>query len=242
MSTTMTRPLTPGRKAMLVVGGIFAFALIAIGAWTAINALGTTTEERHLVLAPTGGRLTIDADGAIQISTGTGSQVEITERIRHSIGRPRVQETSTGGGVTLKGDCAWYTSTCLVSFQVTIPPGLSVDARSSAGDIKVSGVTGDIRLNTSGGDVHATDLGSNSVDARSSAGDVELTFDSPPATVTAHSSAGDVNVWLPRVDGGYRVRAGTSAGKQTVEVPTDPESTRVIDATTSAGDVSVKSR
>ncbi|MEN3360666.1 MAG: hypothetical protein V7637_4648 [Mycobacteriales bacterium] len=239
-TTTRNRALTPGRKAMLVVGGLFAFALIAVGTWTAINALGTTTETRSLTLAPTAGRLIVRTDGDIQITAGSGSDVQITERIRHSIGRPRVEETSTPDGVVLDGDCAWYSSICDVNFQVTVPSGLTVDATTSAGDITLSGATGNLRLSSSAGDVTATGLRSGSVEATSSAGDVQVGFDAPPTAVTVHSSAGDVNVTLPQVDGGYRVHVSTSAGDQDVRVPIDPQSTRVIDATTSAGDVGVR--
>jgi hypothetical protein len=59
--------------------------------------------------------------------------------------------------------------------------------------------------------------------------------------VTVHSSAGDVDVVVPPVDGGYRVEADTGAGDQHVDVPVDPRSSRVVDATTSAGDVAVRS-
>jgi len=242
MSTpTKTRGLTPGRRATLVVGGLFAVALIAMGTWTAINALGTTTEERHLTLTPTAGRLSIRTDGDIEITTGSGSDVQITEKVRHSIGRPKLAETSTDDGVVLTGDCAWYSSTCQVSFQVTVPAGLSVDATTSAGDITVHGTTSSVRLSSSAGDIRATGLRSESVDARSSAGDVELSFDGPPTSVTVHSSAGDVDVVLPPVDGSYRVEVDTSAGDQHVDVPVDPRSGRVVNATTSAGDVTVRS-
>lgn len=242
MSTpTSTRRLTPGRRAMLVVGGLFAVGLIAMGTWTAINALGTTTEERHLTLTPTAGRLAIHTDGAIEITTGSGSDVQITEKVRHSIGRPTIAETSTDDGVLLTGDCAWYSSTCQVSFQVTVPAGLSIEATTSAGDITVHGATGRVQLSTSAGDVAATGLRSESVSARSSAGDVELAFDAPPTSVTVRSSAGDVDVDVPPADGGYRVKVSTSAGDQHVDVPVDPRSSRVVDATTSAGDVVVRS-
>jgi hypothetical protein len=239
-TTTRSRALTPGRKAMLAVGGLFAVALIAVGTWTAIQALGTTTETRHLTLTPTAGRLIIHTNGDIQITTSGGSDVQVTEQIKHSIGRPRLEETSTGEGVVLHGNCPWYTSICGVSYQITVPSGLSVEATTSAGDITISGATGNLRLSSSAGDITATGLRSDSVQARSSAGDVSLGFDVPPTAVTGHTSAGDIDVTLPAADGGYRVHVHTSAGDHHVTVPTDPQSSRVIDATTSAGDVEVR--
>jgi hypothetical protein len=238
MSTTTTRPLTPGRKATLIVGGVFAFALILYGAWMVASVLGITTDEQRLTLSPTGERLTIDTDGDIRIRTG-GDQIQITERIRHSIGRPNVRQRSIGDGIVLRGDCPWYTSTCQVSMDVTVPTGLSLDLRTSAGGITVTGVEGDVEMSSSAGDVRASGLRSKSVEARSSAGAVDLGFDAAPSTVTAHSSAGEVSVRLPQTPGGYQVHASTSAGTPRVNVASDPNSARVIDATSSAGDVTV---
>jgi hypothetical protein len=240
MSMTPTRSLSPARLVTLVVGGLFALALIAGATWSVISLVGQVTEERQLTLTAIAGRLTIDADGDIRITAGGGSEVQIVERIRHSIGRPRVEETSTRDGVVLRGHCAWYASNCSVSFAVTIPRGLGIDAHSSGGNVTLTGATGSVRLASSAGDVSATGLQSDQVDARSSAGDVRLSFDSPPRTVTAHSSAGDVEVRLPTAEGGYRVHVNSSAGDEVVEVPTDPASDRAIDATSSAGDVTIR--
>jgi hypothetical protein len=234
------RSLSPARRATLVVGGLFALALIAFGTWSLIELLGQVTEEHLLTLTPTASHLTIDTDGDIQIASGEVSDVQIVERVRHSVGRPKIEETSTRDGVVLRGKCGWYASNCSVTFVVTIPRGLAVDAHSSAGDITMTGEAGPVQLSSSAGDISATGLRSDRVEAKSSAGDVRLRFDVPPHTVTAHSSAGDVDVAVPRVAGGYRALASASAGDEAIEVPTDPTSTRVIDATSSAGDVTIR--
>ena len=57
----------------------------------------------------------------------------------------------------------------------------------------------------------------------------------------ASSSGGEVEVLLPRVDGGYRVDASSSGGDQVVEVPTDPASTRRVTVHSSGGDATVLS-
>jgi hypothetical protein len=242
MSTaTQTRSLSPARRAVLVIGGIFAIAVIAGGTWGLINQLGQTTDERRLTLTPTGQRLTIDADGDVRIDVGTGTDVQVTERIRHAIGRPRVEETSTPDGVALRGNCPWYASNCSVDFVVTVPASISVDVDSSAGNVTVAGLAGSARLHSSAGDVRASGLRGEQVEARSSAGDVTLGFDAPPTTVIAHSSAGDVEIRLPDIEGGYQVHANTSAGDEKVDVANDPASGRRIDATSSAGDVTIRS-
>jgi Putative adhesin len=240
MVTTRTRPLSPARWVTLVLGGLFALALIAGGTWSLINLLGQVTEEHQVTLTPTSNRITIRSAGDIRITSGGGNEVQVTERIRHSIGRPEVEESSTADGVVLRGDCPWYASNCSVAFTVAIPTGMAVDVHSSAGDIVMTGDATSVRLDSSAGDISATGLRSAQVEARSSAGDVRLSFDIAPQTVTAHSSAGDVRIGLPRVAGGYRAHADTSAGDPRIDVLNDPASDRVIDATSSAGDATIE--
>lgn len=233
-------PLPPGRRAVLVIGGVLAAALVVFGTWSLVNLLGQTTTERTTTLVPTSDRLTIRADGDIRVEAGTGPEVRVVERVRHGIGRPEVDQRPTSDGLLIDSDCPWYSTNCSVDLIVTVPATLSVDAHSSAGDITAIGVSSDLTLTSSAGDVRASGLRTSRVDASSSAGDVTLSFDAPPVDVVAGSSAGDVDIRLPRVDGGYRVSVDTSAGDQHVEVPTDPESSRRIDAGSSAGDVTVR--
>ena len=118
----------------------------------------------------------------------------------------------------------------------------SVVLSSSGGDVSATGLTGTAELDSSGGSVRATELRSSEIKASSSGGDVQLVFDAAPDRVSADSSGGGVEVGLPRVDGGYRVNADSSGGETRIEVPTDPQSPRVIDAHSSGGDVRVVTR
>lgn len=241
MSTTApARPLSRGRRITLVVGGFFAVVVVAFGTWTLVNLVGQTTTERTLTLGPGNGPIAVDMNGDVHVEVGDVTDVRVVERLRYALGRPRVSETTGDGGLSIRGDCAWYTSNCSVDVTLTVPPTVALQLHSSGGDVLVSGAGGAaLTAVSSAGDVHATGLRSTQVVARSSGGDVELSFVVPPSSVTAHSSAGDVAVRVPRVAGGYRVTANTSAGTTRVDVPTDPESSRWIDATSSAGDVDV---
>jgi len=240
MTAVSTRPLSRGRWIVLVVGGVFAVALIAAATWSVVNLLGQTIDERRFTLTPTNGRIRIDTEGDIRIAVGTDTDVQVVERLRYGTKRPQVEETAGPDGLTLRGSCPWYNSNCSVDVAVTVPANLIVDAHSSAGDISVSGVTGQLTLNSSAGNVRATGIRSDQVRAESSAGDVELSFDEAPSDVYARSSAGDVTVRLPPEAGGYRVDASTSAGERDVDVPVDPASPRRISARSSAGDVDVR--
>jgi hypothetical protein len=115
----------------------------------------------------------------------------------------------------------------------------SVEMRSSGGDVTATGLTGQAVLDSSGGGISGSGLRSPTVDASSSGGDVNLSFDAAPDQVHADSSGGGVEVRLPRVENGYHVTADSSGGATRIEVPTDPQSPRLIDAHSSGGDVRI---
>jgi hypothetical protein len=69
---------------------------------------------------------------------------------------------------------------CSVSFDVTVPRGLAVEARSSGGDVVVRGAVGQLVLRSSSGVVRGEDLVVSDVIAHSSAGDVDLSFSAVP--------------------------------------------------------------
>jgi hypothetical protein len=115
----------------------------------------------------------------------------------------------------------------------------AVLARSSGGDVRVADADGVVDLDSSGGEVTGERLRGAEATAESSGGDVRLDFAAAPRDVRARSSGGEVEVLLPRVDGGYRVDADTSGGERRVDVPTDPASSRSVRAQSSGGDVTV---
>jgi len=161
--------------------------------------------------------------------------------VRYEITVPRtmaVRAESSGGSVSVRGvSGSVETDSSGGSITVTDTTG-SVRARSSGGGITISSAGGSLDLDTSGGGVVATGLRGDAR-ASSSGGGVRLIFDTPPQSVTANSSGGNVEVFLPRVAGGYRVDATSSGGDQVIEVPTDPASTRRIMVRSSGGDARV---
>ncbi len=248
MSLTAERPadtptlpkLTPARRWVLAVGLVFVVAFVGYAALQLVSVLGRTSYERDLSFTPTTDRLTIDTNhGDIRIVAGSSPEVRVTKRVRYGLREPRTVESTGPDGLLLRSTCDWLTP-CSVDYVIALPPGFAVDARSSSGDIRLDGIGGPLRIDTSAGDVRANDLRSPAVTAESSAGDVSLDFATPPEMVSVNSNAGDVRVTLPAVTGGYRVDVDTSAGDTRVTVPTDPASTHRIRAETSAGDVEVR--
>jgi Putative adhesin len=248
MSLTAERPadtptpptLTPARRWVLAVGLVFVVVFVGYAALMLVAVLGRTSYERNLTFTPATERLTIDTNhGDVRIVAAAGPEVRVTKRVRYGLSEPRTEESVGPDGLALRSTCNWITP-CSVDYVIALPPGFTVDARSSSGDIRVDGTSGPLRIDTSAGDVRGNDLRSTEVTAESSAGDVNLDFATPPERVSVQSSAGDVRVTVPAVTGAYRVDVDTSVGDTRVTVPTDPASTRRIRADTSAGDVEVR--
>jgi hypothetical protein len=112
------------------------------------------------------------------------------------------------------------------------------DLRTGSGNVNVRAADGATRMRTGSGEINAEDLGAADVLADTSSGDVTLDFRRAPSVVDASTASGDVDVVVPRPDT-YRVDADPGSGDQQVAVKTDPDSTRVVRARTSSGDVTV---
>jgi hypothetical protein len=233
MSDHTTRTLPGGRKAVLAVGGIMALGLIGWGVLSLIGLLGRTTSQRELTLTPTAGRLRIDVNGDVTIKIGSGPDVRVTETMRYGLRKPRVTEEVTADGLALRARCPWFDSTCSVDAVLTVPASLSVDARSSGGDITASGLTGSVQLDSSGGGIRASGL-TGSVVLRSSGGDIVASglagsarLDSSGGgvratglrslQVDARSSGGDVELSFDSAPD--RVTADSSGGGVRIALP-----------------------
>lgn len=236
----MTEALTPGRRALLTLGGPLALATIGYGAFGIMSAIGLTHYSQTYLVVPQSQVLNVKADeGGVRLQPSPDSNIHIVSKGVYSLRIPKVVITSTTSSLTIKGSCPLSgIAICSQTITIQVPAAFTVTANSTAGDVRATGLTGRLTLTSSAGDVDGRSLRSADVTASSSAGDVDLRFDGVPQRVEAGSSAGDVNVRLP--DSVYAVNAQTSAGDTSVKVPTDPRSTRTVHAHSSAGDVSVR--
>lgn len=233
-------PLSPARRWALGVGVVFSLALISYGVLMLVGLLGRTTEDRRSTLPATADRLVVTTDsGDLRVTAGDVEQVEIVARLRFGLREPELTQESGPGGVRLSASCGWLGFSCSVDYEVTVPRRFAVEADSSAGDVTVRGLRGDVRLHSSAGDLRGEDLRGSTVTAESSAGDIQLSFAEPPRDVQVDTSAGDVRVAVPDVLGGYRIATDTSAGDVSLRVGDSPDSARRVRIETSAGDVTV---
>lgn len=250
------------RRPWFVVGSIVT--VITIG-WGAFTAVALMAHERTRTPISFTGVTVIRIDNSAGGMTITGIETLVADdtvsgirRVDRGLMKPRFSERMEGSTLVISAECpAFSTANCSVHYDLNVPRGITLDLNSSTGDLRVSGVDGAITADASAGgiriegsagvvDAHSSagevkvlDSRSRIVKAASSAGGVEVTFTEPPSDVIAKSSAGGVDVRLPRGETLYSVTADSSAGGVRVDVRTDPQSPNRIVADSSAGGVTV---
>jgi len=241
-------PRPSGRSALgiitLIAGLALAAVAIAWGATSIASLLWMRSEENVLrtELTSEGSAVVVDNGcGPITLVEGSPGVVRTQAEVRWTFRKPTVTSETSGDVVRVRVDCPSFTVGVSRSSSVTVavPPAATVEARSSAGGVKVTGLTGPLTLRTSAGSIRGENLRSTTVDAETSAGEVLLSFAEPPQDVRASTSAGSATVLVPDDGTSYAVDASTSAGSESVAVRTDPTSDRSIEVTSSAGSVRV---
>jgi hypothetical protein len=226
---------------------------------TAATRPGPHTARYSRVTREAPVRLVVHIDaGDLSVTAGRAGQVSEQRQLTWQAQRPVVTQTLAHGTLTITARCpAVLQRTCDADVELSVPPGMAVQAEVLSGDVAVSGLrggvrasadTGDIRLTrlaggvlarSDNGDIIGEELASGQVGAVAGAGDISLAFTGVPVAVTAASSAGDVSIEVPRRDGSYRVQARTAKGDRSVSVQQDPRSSHAVSATSVTGDVAV---
>lgn len=131
--------------------------------------------------------------------------------------------------------------------------GGPVRARSSAGRVVVDGATGDVRAESVDGDVSVSDVRgavvattssgradvidvTGDAEVRSADGNVEVR--AVLGDIVAQTSAGSATVYAAPDGKAVALTIETSAGRSTVEAPTDPGASRTVKIRSNDGDVS----
>lgn len=179
--------------------------------------------------------LAFDRAGSVDLSIGSGEIVvtswdraQVRIRARSERGEIRLDATSARVSLDLvrrgSGDSR---------FEVTVPQGASVRARSTNGDIAITGTRGAVELSTQNGDVRLEGIGkvearafSGDIDARDVTGDVEvnalsgdIVLDGVKGDVEATAVSGDIG--MRGVTARY-VRAKSTSGDIEYEGTVDP--------------------
>ncbi|RSN52593.1 hypothetical protein DMH01_41190 [Amycolatopsis sp. WAC 04182] len=241
----------------LVTALVLLVACAAVWSWLSGESRPNTDSQSQVYRQPIGRIEISSAAGDLTVSAGPDGEVGVDRRLEWTEHKPAYTEEWTGDTLRITVRCPDGKLGCSVHYTIRIPRSVSVQAHTDAGNLDIRDLSGDIKAeteagrttleNTKGklyarngnGDLTATGITSADVDLGTRAGKVDLRLSGVPSLVRATSGAGDVLVLVPANPRGYQVRADTNAGRRVVEVQDASASPHRIEASTSAGDVTV---
>ncbi len=247
-------PLTPGRRAALLLGVPVALAIIGWSAFTAVALADQVSYRVHLSVPVTGRqvRVTIgDADAVIR--PGSGRQIRVSGTLRGSLARPTFGWRLTAAGLALDSRCWAWAGSCSLGYTITAPAGLPVAVFNGSGDLTARGFSGHVTLSDGSGNLGASRLvgtislsdGSGDITASSlNGGDVRLSNGSGNIDVAGLASTdvvgtgGSGNITLTFTKVPRRVNVTDQSGDITLVLPRGPAYYQV-NARSSSGQTSV---
>lgn len=179
-----------------------------------------------------------DSSGNVQVTGGAGA-LSVTEHQSYRDTPPVSTHIVKNGTMTLGFRCP--TDDCGIDYEVKVPEGVAVKITSTAGNVTLANLGGNILVDTRAGDITATGLTASTAYFDDEAGNMLIGYASVPGSVFASSEAGDITVFLPG-SGTYQVSAHSEAGKAHVTVPQSAGATNSVTAISEAGDVAVRTQ
>lgn len=248
---------------VLVIGGGL---LVAPALWAFVQQLDTTTERTSQTYPRVPERVTVEGDTAeIEIVGTAADEVAVERKLEWARAEPDVTESWQGDDLVVDLTCSggglfgWVSDVCRVDYRAEVPTSSALELTATTGDVSADGVTGDVDVTTTTGSIraddlegdrvvaqattgsiHATELEADRVAAEATTGSIELEFTAAPREVGAEVTTGDIVVTVPDDGDPYRVVGETQTGERAVQIATDPSSDRVIDVSTSTGDVTIR--
>ncbi|MEV8096684.1 DUF4097 family beta strand repeat-containing protein [Kitasatospora sp. NPDC085879] len=223
----MNRPLAK----VLLYTGVTALAGAALSGCLGEDhrrdvGYGMTEQVRTLVIE--------GETGDVEV-TGGGAGIEVTEHQTYRETAPETTHTVADGTLTLSYRCP--DGDCGVGYRVRVPAGTVVKVHNSTGDIRLTGLSGEVEARTGTGGINAA-LSSPVVRLAADTGNVTAAVDGDARRVEAVSGTGDVRVRVPR-GRPYAVDTASDTGTVKVSVDRAAGTDRSITARTETGDVTV---
>ena len=247
------------RKVLALLIVVLALAGAVVAAVVTFGAV----EDRTVTTRP-GPIRSVEVDveaGRVEVRAAPANEAKVDLTRRYVLGAPEVRETFVDGVLRLEADCRTFIRVgCEVDYRLDLPAAVPVKIRTAratvavadmvgmvevdteAGGVRLSRTRGPLRVTTSAGNIDGTDLVAGVLDATTHAGRIRLSMAEPSSRVDLRTGAGNIDLALPRADGGYRVTTDAGAGKVEVSVANDPGAVRAVTARTGAGNITIHDR
>jgi hypothetical protein len=224
--------MTPGRRATLAIGVPIALVLIGWSAFSLVASIGQASYPVSTTIPVQNGRVVASTGGGdITVHQGqaSGGTARLTGKVEYSLVRPKF--TVSGSDISLQ--CNMPTGNCGLNATLDVPSHTAVDLNTGGGNIRVSGIQGNVTLESAGGDVGISGIGGTAdvlsgggnltasglggvLDFGTSGGDVDGSGLFSPH-VTTDSGGGNVTLVFTKVPD--YVKVGSSGGDITIVVP-----------------------
>jgi hypothetical protein len=221
------------RRRLTILAGILGSLVIP---WSLVYA--SKSIQQRVTADPQGTVEIVSVAGAVDVSGWDRPEVEVTGTVGDQV--DHVDLNSAGGRVTVHvvaSAGAEFGDKTVARLQVHVPAKSTIVARLVSADLKLSAVTGEVKLQTvSGditgevggdlsastvsGDVKLTARNAKSIDIRSASGDIKLTGGG--GNVDVNSVSGDVTLELGNVNRG-RVKSVSGDVSATLTLAPDAQ-------------------
>jgi hypothetical protein len=258
----MPNPRSQRRPALVAI--VALVALVALATGSADAATLEKTLERTYPL-PAGGEVSVEnVNGAVVVDTWDRPEVRVraTKKARagseeaaaEAMARLQVDVVESSDRLRIKtrhagsqgGFFSWLrgqSSNASISYRLTVPRGIHLDARTVNGAITLNGVDGVVEASTTNGSIKV-DGARGRLDASTTNGSIKVAMleVSADAELDFSTTNGSVTIALP-ADVQTDLRLRTTNGGITVDLPLDEvaeRSRRRLDATLNGGGGSLR--
>ncbi|WP_327676717.1 DUF4097 family beta strand repeat-containing protein [Kitasatospora sp. NBC_00458] len=257
-------PPARGYRAWRVLGLLALVVTLVVGAvqtWAMVVQQRRESEKSYPVAVT---RVVLDTGSAtVRIRPGQEGRVVVRQELDWMIRPPLVSvlfdRTDLRVGMRCNQVIPAAELGCGAEIELEVPVGVSVEGTGSSGSVEVTGVTGEVRLDSTSGSIRLTDLpgpvavsttsgsvkgtglASASAEVRATSGSVDLSFVRPPQVVDVGATSGAVTLGLPR-GSGYRFNGGIVSGSRHIDpLLADQSSTNQVRVSVTSGSVTVLS-
>jgi hypothetical protein len=223
-------------------------AVVVVGCLGALTAYALASTRERVVSYAVQGSLNgvaldlADADVVI-VRGGRRSDVEVHRTDRFAFGHaPTSRREVSAASFRLVSRCpSTVPRSCSASYRVVVPDSVSIDVRTTTGDVRLDGYRGPARVASTSGDISIGAYCGFSLEARAESGDIEASSICSPPQLSLRTTDGDLHAVVP--SGRYRLDVETAGGGQRVRgiTPAD-DAPFAIQALSSSGDVTVEGR
>ena len=155
------------------------FLLVAL--FSLIAATPAKSETENVVKsfsAKSGGNLTIESDqGSIKVVTWDKQKVEVL--VEKKAGKQKqidgfkVNFDQKGNDIFVEGDGDWNNKVA-VEFIIKAPLSFNLDLKTGGGAISVDDISGEVKVNTKGGNIRIGNVAQGNVYAKTSGGNINV--------------------------------------------------------------------